>query len=62
MWMKKVDNDEKWIPLMFFDLVERNVVLMEETFATEPRPGIKLENTKETAPLSGIGLSGGAIG
>jgi hypothetical protein len=48
MWMK---NKEEWALLGEFDRFEFNVPLSQELFSTKPPAGLRMANTKDTAPM-----------
>jgi len=56
-WQKRQKDDPNW--RLVFDLytIELNVVTPPDIFDTEPPEGCKLDNTKETARPSGLGIS-----
>jgi hypothetical protein len=53
VWLR--EGDQQW--RQFFDIykIERNVTPPPDIFKTEPPPGCRLENTKETAPAGVLG-------
>ena len=56
-WQKKQKDDPNWRLVLDFHTIELNVVTPPGIFNTEPPEGYKLDNTKETARPSGIGIS-----
>ena len=56
-WEKKRKDDPNWRLRLDFHTIEPNAVPPVGIFDTEPPKGYKLDNTKETALLSGIGIS-----
>jgi len=56
-WQKRQKDDPNWRLGMDFHTIELNVLIPQGIFNTEPPKGYKLDNTKETALLSGIGIS-----
>jgi len=57
LWQKRQKNDPNWRLGLDLYTFELNVVTPQGIFNTEPPKGCKLDNTKETARLSGIGIS-----
>ena len=56
-WQKKQKDDPNWRLVLDFHTIEFNVVTPPGIFNTEPPKGYKLDNTKETARPSGLGIS-----
>ena len=56
-WQKRQKDDPNWRLVFDLHTIELNVVTPQGIFNTEPPKGYKLDNTKETARLSGIGIS-----
>ena len=56
-WQKRRKDDPNWRLVFDLHTIELNVVTPPGIFNTEPPKGYKLDNTKETALLSGIGIS-----
>ena len=56
-WQKRQKDDPNWRLGLDFHTIELNVLIPQGIFNTEPPKGYKLDNTKETALLSGIGIS-----
>ena len=54
---KRQKDDPNWRLGLDFHTIELNVLIPQGIFDTEPPKGYKLDNTKETALLSGIGIS-----
>ncbi|MHC4461178.1 MAG: hypothetical protein ACYS6W_13790 [Planctomycetota bacterium] len=56
-WEKRQKDDPNWRLGLDFHTIELNVLIPQGIFNTEPPKGYKLDNTKETALLSGVGIS-----
>jgi len=56
-WQKTQKDDPNWRLVCDFHTIELNVVTPPGIFDTEPPEGYKLDNTKETAHPSGLGIS-----
>jgi len=56
-WQKRQKADPNWRLVIDVHTIELNVVTPPGIFKTEPPEGYKLDNTKETALLSGLGIS-----
>jgi hypothetical protein len=56
-WQKRQKDDPNWRLVFDLHTIELNVVTPLGIFNTKPPKGYKLDNTKETALLSGIGIS-----
>ena len=56
-WQKRQKDDPNWRLVLDFHTIELNLVTPSGIFNTEPPKGYKLDNTKETARPSGLGIS-----
>jgi len=55
-WQKKQKNDPNWRLIFEIHTIELNVIPPSGIFSTEPPEGYKLDNTKETARTSELGI------
>jgi hypothetical protein len=56
-WHKKQKDEPNWRPYFDFDTIELDIVPPPKIFSTKPPDGYKLDNTKETAHISTLGIS-----